>query len=329
MKRLVLVCNLAYYFHCLFFASLSFAASDVRRLKIIYASFSGAYSPLWIAVEEGLGKKYGLELEAVYSGRVRPHQLLISGDAQYVVSGGTAVVTSYAVGVKDLAIIASFVNSTGTSIFAKPSITNPAALRGKLLGSGRPGAISDLLLRYMLKRKLNLDPNRDVKILPLGEASEVLPALERGVIDAGILATPARLLARKMGFRELLDSDELGIQFPYVGISTLKATVKKNPETTGKLVRAVSDAIQVFKTNKDRTIVVMKKYLRGASDEILQETYSYFSTRVQRYPYPSIEAIRTALEMLSDQYPQASSVDPNEVADLSFVREVEKSAGQR
>jgi ABC-type nitrate/sulfonate/bicarbonate transport system substrate-binding protein len=329
MKRFILVCAFAYYFYCLFFASLSFAASDGQKLKIIYASFSGAYSPLWIAVEEGLGKKYGLELEAVYAGRVRPHQLLISGDAQYVVSGGTAVVTSYAVGVKDLAIIASFVNSTGTSIFAKPSITNPAALRGKLLGSGRPGAISDLLLRFMLKRKLNLDPNRDVKILPLGEASDVLPALERGVIDAGILATPARLLARKMGFRELLDSDELGIQFPYVGISTLKATIKKNPETTGKLVRAVSDAIQVFKTNKDRTIVVMKKYLRGASDEILQETYSYFSTRVQRYPYPSIEAIRTALEMLSDQYPQASSVDPNEVADLSFVREVEKSAGQR
>ena len=152
----------------------------MQKLKIIYASFTGAYTPLWIAVEEELGKKHGLELEAVYAGRVRPHQLLVSGDAQYVVSGGTAAVTSYAVGVKDLAVITSFVNFTGTSIVSRPQIGDPLALRGKLLGSGRPGAIFDLLLRYTLKKKLNLDPSRDVKILPLGEASDILPALERG-----------------------------------------------------------------------------------------------------------------------------------------------------
>jgi len=67
----------------------------------------------------------------------------------------------------------------------------------------------------------------------------------------------------------------------------------------------------------------MRKYLRGASDEILGETYGYFSARIQKFPYPSIEAIRTALDMHSDQYPQAKSFDPNEVADLSFVKQVE------
>ncbi len=36
-----------------------------------------------------------------------------------------------------------------------------------------------------------------------------------------------------------------------------------------------------------------------------------------------MEAIKTALEMLSDEYPQARSVDPNEIADLSFVKQVE------
>ena len=85
-----------------------------------------------------------------------------------------------------------------------------------------------------------------------------------------------------MGFRELLDSDELGIQFPYTGISTLKATGKKHPDTTIKLVRALIDSIQIFKTNKDKSLAVMRKYLRGANDEILQETYSYFAPRIQR-----------------------------------------------
>jgi NitT/TauT family transport system substrate-binding protein len=307
-------------------ATVSFGASEPLKLKIIYSSFTGAYTPLWLAVDEHLGRKYGLEIEAVYAGRTRPHQFLISGDAQYVVSTGTGVVSSYAVGSKDLVIIASFVNNTGASIFSNPKLKTAKELRGKVIGSGRPGAINDILLVYILKRKLGLDPNRDVKLVNLGETPAILPALERGVVDAAMLTTPARLLAKKMGFRELVDFDELGVQYPYVGISTLKANVKKNPDITLRLVRTLTDGVQIFKSNKERGLSAMKRYLRGASDEMLEETYSYFSARMPKYPYPSVEAIRTALDMMTDQFPQAAKVDPQEISDPSFVKQVE-SAG--
>jgi ABC-type nitrate/sulfonate/bicarbonate transport system substrate-binding protein len=162
-----------------------------------------------------------------------------------------------------------------------------------------------------------------VKIVPVGETAAILPALERGVVDAAMLTTPSRLLARKMGFRELLDFDDLGVQYPYVGISTLKVNVKKNPDVTLRLVRTLTDAIQIFKSNKERSLAVMKRYLRGASDEMLEETYGYFSKRMPKYPYPSVEAIKTALEMMADQFPQASSVDAQEVVDLTYVKQVE------
>lgn len=310
-------------------ATASFGAGEPLKLKIIYSSFTGAYTPLWLAVEEHLGRKYGLEIESVYAGRARPHQFLISGDAQYVVSTGTGVVSSYAVGNKDLVIIASFVNSTGASIFSNPKLKTAKELRGKIIGSGRPGAINDILLVYILKRKLGLDPGRDVKLVNLGETPAILPALERGVVDAAMLTTPARLLAKKMGFRELVDFDELGVQYPYVGISTLKANVKKNPDVTLRLVRTLTDAIQIFKSNKERGLAAMKRYLRGASDEMLEETYNYFSTRMPKYPYPSVEAIRTALDMMTDQFPQAAKVDPQEVGDPSFVKQVESAGAGR
>lgn len=301
------------------------AASEPVRLKIIYSSFTGAYTPLWLAVEEKLGRKYGLEFEAVYAGRARPHQLLLSGDAQYVVSTGTGVVSSYAVGTKDLVIIASFVNATGSSIFSKPQIKTAKELRGKTVASGRPGAVSDILLHYILKRKIGLEPGRDVKIVNVGDTPAILPALEKGVVDGAMLTTPSRLVAKRAGFRELVDFDELGVQYPYVGISTLKANVKKNPDVTLRLVRALTDAIQVFKTSRERSMSAMKKYLRGASDEMLDETYGYFTARMPRFPYPSVEAIKTALEMMADQFPQAASVDPQEVVDMSFVKQVESS----
>ena len=304
-------------------ARLSFAAGEPLKLKILYSSFTGAYAPLWLAVEDRLGRKYGLDFEAVYAGRARPHQLLLSGDSQYVVSTGTGVVSSYAAGSKDLVIIASFMNATGSSIFSKPQIKTPKELQGKNIASGRPGAVTDILLHYVLKRKVGLEPGRDVKIVPVGETAAILPALERGVVDAAMLTTPSRLMAKKMGFRELLDFDDLGVQYPYVGISTLKVNVKKSPDVTLRLVRALTDGIQIFKTNKERSLAVMKRYLRGASDEMLEETYGYFSKRMPKYPYPSVEAIKTALDMMADQFPQASSVDPNEVVDLTYVKQVE------
>ena len=162
---------------------------------------------------------------------------LLSGDAQYVVSTGTGVVSSYAAGQKDLVIIASFLNVTGSSLFTKPQITKPSELRGKVVGSGRPGSITDVMLHYVLKKKLNLDPARDSKVVPLGDGPSILPALEKGVVDGTVLTTPTRLMAKTMGFREMLNFDELGIPYPYVGVSTLKANVKKNPEMTVRFLK--------------------------------------------------------------------------------------------
>jgi ABC-type nitrate/sulfonate/bicarbonate transport system substrate-binding protein len=159
----------------------------------------------------------------------------------------------------------------------------------------------------------------------LGDDPSILPALEYGVIDAGMLTTPARLVAKKRGFRELLDLDELGFQYPYVGISTLKVNIRNNPELAGKVIRTLIDGIQIFKSSREESLLVMKRYLRGASDDILEDTYGYFGSRIQKFPYPSIEAIKTALDMMSDQLPQARSVDPQEVVDLSFVKQVENS----
>ena len=58
-------------FYLIGFASAgrTFAAGETQKLEIIYASFTGAYTPLRIAVEEEPGKKHGLEPEAVYAGK--------------------------------------------------------------------------------------------------------------------------------------------------------------------------------------------------------------------------------------------------------------------
>jgi ABC-type nitrate/sulfonate/bicarbonate transport system substrate-binding protein len=260
---------------------------------------------------------------------VRPYQLLLTGNAEYVASTGTGVVSSHALGIKDLVIIASFANLTGISIFAKREIKTLDHLRGKVIGTGRPGGVSDALLAYILRTRLGWDTKRDVKVLRLGDDPRILPALEHGSIDAAVLTIPGRFVAKKSGFRELLDIDNLGLQYPYVGISTLKRNTHADPETTRKVLRAVVDGIEIFKRDKSESLRVMKRYLRDVDDEILDESYSYFAPKVRRFPFPSIAAIKTALEMMVDEHPQARNVDPQQIVNLSLLSDIQFGADAR
>jgi ABC-type nitrate/sulfonate/bicarbonate transport system substrate-binding protein len=221
------------------FACLGHAASQSESLTIGYSSFSGHYVPLWIAIEDHLGKQYGLDLKAVYAGRARPQQLLISGEMLFVVATGTGALTSHVLGVKDQVIVLTFANMVPGVIVAKPEIKSGEDLKGKVIGTGRPGALADTMVRYVLQSKLNLMPDRDVKLLPLGEPAIALQALERGVVDAASFSGPPVLMAKKKGFRELINYEKLGMVYPYNTVTTLRQTVSKKPELLERVLKTM------------------------------------------------------------------------------------------
>ncbi|HEX6439180.1 MAG TPA: hypothetical protein VF182_18815, partial [Candidatus Binatia bacterium] len=100
----------------------SLAAGAIDQVTVGYSSFSGAYVPLWVAVEEQLGRKYGLELKAIYAGRVRPQQLLASGEVPFVIATGTGALSSHILGVKDQVIILTFINKVNSGLFTRADI---------------------------------------------------------------------------------------------------------------------------------------------------------------------------------------------------------------
>src|SRR5262245_21839558 len=120
MRYKILFSGFLFCIEFLAFVSLSCAASGTQKLRITYAAIVGAVTPFWIAVEEGLGRRYGLDLESIYAGRTPPALLLTSGEAQYSVGAVFATVQSYALGEKDRIIIASFTNAAGYSVVSKP-----------------------------------------------------------------------------------------------------------------------------------------------------------------------------------------------------------------
>src|SRR5688572_11895331 len=101
MRHIILLPGFLLCMELLAFAALLSAASGAEKVKLGYPAFTGAYAPLWIAVAEGLGRKHGLDLEAIFSGRTSPGLLLESGAVQYTVQTGFGTVQSHARGAKD------------------------------------------------------------------------------------------------------------------------------------------------------------------------------------------------------------------------------------
>ena len=306
-------------------ASIVSAATKLESLTVGYSNFTGTYAPLWVAVEENLGAKYGLELKAIYAGRIRPQQLLATGEVPIVLATATGTITSHILGVKDHVLVATITNKVGTSIFAKPEIKSVEELKGKTIATGRPGAFLDATVRYVLRSKFNLIPDRDVKLLPTGEPALGLQALERGVVEAAAMSSPHMFIARKEGFRELASFDKLGVEYPYTSVVVLRQTVQKSPELVERFLKTIVEGIHIFKTNKGKTLAAFKRYMKGADDEILEATYQHTRATLEDAPHPTIQSVKMALEMLALQYPQAKQTDPGPIVEPQIMKRIEDS----
>ena len=309
----------------LLFGGHALAATRLEPLTVGYSNITATYAPLWLAVEERVGVKHGLDLKAIYAGRVRPQQLLATGEVPIVVASGTGTMTSHIVGVKDQVLVATITSKIGTSLFAKAEVKNVEDLRGRTIATGRPAAFLDATVRYVLRSKFNLIPDRDVKLLPTGEPYLGLQALEHGVVDAAAMSIPYLFVARKAGFRELASFDKLGLEYPYTSVVVLRQTIAKNPELVEKFVKCIVEGIYILKTNKAKTLAVLRRYMKGADEEILEESYQHTRATIDDAPYPSLQVVRGGLDMLSLQYPQAKQTDASQIIDSSFMKKIEDS----
>jgi NitT/TauT family transport system substrate-binding protein len=309
----------------LLFGGAVFGAARLEPLTVGYSNITATYAPLWIAVEEQVGVKYGLDLKAIYAGRVRPQQLLATGEVPVVIASGTGTMTSHILGVKDQVLVATITSKIGTSLFAKPDIKSVEELKGKTVATGRPAAFLDATVRYVLRSKFGLIPDRDVKLLPTGEPYLGLQALERGIVDAAAMSIPHLFIARKAGFRELVSFDKLGVEYPYTSVVVLRQTVGKSPDLVERFVKCIVEGIHIFKTDKAKSLAALRLYMKGADEGILEESYQHTRATIEDAPHPSLQVVKGGLEMLSLQYPQAKQTDASLIIEPAFMKRIDDS----
>jgi NitT/TauT family transport system substrate-binding protein len=296
-------------------------AQELKRIRIGYPSLSFRQSNVWVARDMGLFKKYGLEVEPIYlrGGQIAT-QALAGGDPP-IVNIGTVVqanLTGFS-----LVLVAAVETSYDQIVFARPGITKIEQIKGKRFGISGFGSAT-YYASGILFRHFNMDPIKDVTLVPSGPDAERLAALNAGNIDATMFTSSAAAPARKLGMTEIMQIGDLGVEVQGNGFATSRAYVQTNRETVKNALKGFVEAIYYIYANKKDAQKVFAKYMRTNDPDVLEDSYRGYVTSIPKKPYPTLKGIQFMLDVLAPQMPQAKNAKPEQFVDLTFLQELEK-----
>ena len=293
---------------------------SLKRIRIGYPSISFRQSNVWVAREQGLFNKYGLEVEPVLlrGGQIAT-QALVSGDPP-IVNIGTIVQANLAG--HNLVLVAAVETKYDMIVFARPGITQLEQLKGKRLGITGFGSTTHYASTILLKH-LNFEP-KDFALIPSGLDPERIGLVKSGVLDATLITSSGAPLARKAGLTELLQIGDLGVEVQGNGFATSRAYVASNRDIIKSALKGFVEAIYYVYANKKEAQKVFAKYMRTNDPDVLEDSYQGYVRMMPKKPYPTLKGIQFLLDVLAPTMPQAKNAKPEQFVDLSFLQELEK-----
>ncbi len=295
-------------------------AADKVRMSISAVDVS--FLTAGVALKRGMFRGEGLDVELIRMNANVSITALATGDIDYTMV--FASVVRGALRGMPLRVVASFMDSSTHLLIARPEYKTIRDLKGKTLAVSTYGATSDVAARMMIKHG-GIDPEKDLKIVQLGGERGRYAALKEGVVDVAVLSPPTDTDAQRNGFHVLSRFYEL-YKMPFTGIGTNLKTIKDKPDAVRRMVRAMLKANRYIRANREGTIQTMMDWIkvdRESAAATYESTVKIFSEN------GSIS--ESGLKLVMDQGREAMKIDRpvalSEVADFSFIREVQKELG--
>jgi ABC-type nitrate/sulfonate/bicarbonate transport system substrate-binding protein len=301
---------------------LAWPAWAQKNVRINWTAVTGAQSGMFMAKQEGLFKKNGLDVELIHiPSSSRAIQAILAGEIAISFMDGSNAAQANLKGA-NLALVAGATNRMVFSLMAKPEIKSVNDLRGKKIGITRIGSSTHTSALYALSQA-GLKP-ADYQILPLVEVPNIFTALAAGQIDAGVVSPPTNSRARKAGFKELVNLAKEGPDYVSVAVGTSSSYLAANEDIVRRVVRSYAEGVYLFKTNKAAALKMIQNQLRVTDADIQEDTHNQFRQYLEYPPYVNRKAMEAVLAELADKESAAKAAKTEDFVDMRFVAELDK-----
>ncbi len=298
-----------------------------QRFLMGYSSFSSNQTPLWVAKEEGLFKRYGSDPDLILiEGGTRGAQALISGDIPIMGMSGQPVISARARG-SDLTMIAGVVNKMNYIMVSSAAVKKPEDLKGKRIGAAQAGTASYHAVLLGLKH-WGLDARRDkITILQLGNQAARVGSLQSGGSDAIIVNPGLGLSLKERGGQLLADFTELPIAYPQQTMAVRERTIKSDGDFVERVMKGVvaGNSFSLDPRNKSRVKQIIAKYLRLDSPDKAEEHYQSALKVLTPKPYVDVAGIATMIDFMAEADPLVAKLKPENVINHSVLKKLDDS----
>lgn len=303
-------------------------AAEPTKVLLAHGAISANVAPLWIAKEQGLYRKYGVDAELVFIIAGRAAQAMLAGQVPVGLVGATHV-TNAVTGGGDLVMILGLQNTLDYLFISRPAIKSGEELKGKKVAIGTPAG-SASLATYVALDHLGLVPRRDqIVLLGVGGVPERLGALRSGSVEATSLSPEFGQVVVSEGYRVLVDTGKENVPFQSSGMVVSRSFMRSNPQLVENLAKATVEGVAfVHKpSNKEIVLKSLARNLRLDKPDRLEKAYENLVGEVPRKPCPSMEGVASVLKLMAQHglNAKATQVKPEEVADLSLCKKFEES----
>ena len=296
---------------------------EKTELVLAYPQASGVFTPIFVADEAGLFKKYGLDVKMQQLNPQLSVQSVVSGSADVSVTAGDLVNASLQ-GAR-IKLVGSSMSQLVFQLWAAKEITGVQQLKGKMLAGTTPRSVLEIATREALKKHgLNFDT--DYKLIYMQSVPAVLAAISSGKAAAGALSAPTTLKAKDAGLNMLVDIAKLNVPGLPLAYGFTEKFIKENPKTVSAFLKGVAEGVARTKSDPAAAKRAIGKFTKTDDSKVLDDTYEFYAPYFVANLAMRREQLQTWFSYLDDkEYPQAAKAKLNDFYDNSFVEALEKS----
>lgn len=276
-------------------------------------------STAWLGAEAGIFKKHGIDmsLPAIAVGGPEAGAGIIRGDWEFAHTGALVVAEEVLKG-RDLVILATPTEEfPGSFIMTRKEITELSQLAGKKVGVLTETGQTSVTARLAIEKA-----GATATYLPLGKFDRIFAALAAGEIDAGALPIDLRFSGEVRYGWKAFPLNEFGTPSVFAASRRLIASDR---DLVMDVMRGFVETIHVFKTRPDITVPLLQRYLSIDDPKAAKDLYTFHRSVFRRVPGPLLTGIPKLREFLAKTYPSANGLKEGDIADASFMNELEKS----
>jgi NitT/TauT family transport system substrate-binding protein len=314
MKRLVIIVL------SLFISAGAGEAADKVRMSI--SSLDVSFLTGGLALKRGMFRDEGLDLELIRMNANVSITALSTGDIDYTMV--FASVVRGALRGMPMKVVASFMDSSTHLLIARPEYKSIRDLKGKTLAVSTFGATSDVAARMMMKQG-GIDPEKELRIIPLGVERARYAALREGIVDVAVLSPPTDSEATRSGYRVLSRFFE-HFTMPFTGVGANTKKLKEKPDEVKRMVKALLRANRFVRANREGTIQTMMDWIKVDRESAVATYDSTWKIFSEDGGMPE-----SGLRLVIDQGREAIKIERpvaiSEVAEFSFLRDAQRELG--